>query len=78
MQQGLNPQLLIELVTKTMPYGKYAGTLYYRLPVNYLEWFNRKGFPEGKVGVLLATLYEIKLNGLEFLLMEILKRLKED
>lgn len=69
--EGLNPQLLIDLVTKPMPFGKFKGTLYYRLPVYYLEWFNRKGFPPGRTGVLLATLYEIKLNGLEFLLEKI-------
>jgi len=68
---GVNPGLLIELVSKPMPFGKYKGTLYYHLPVNYLEWFNRKGFPRGHTGVLLATLYEIKLNGLEFLLEKI-------
>jgi uncharacterized protein len=67
MESGLNPQLLIELVTKPMPFGKYKGTLYCNLPVNYLEWFARKGFPPGKTGMLLQTLYEIKLNGLEFL-----------
>jgi uncharacterized protein (DUF3820 family) len=42
--------------------------------VEYLEWFQRKGFPKGKTGMLLSTLYEIKLNGLEFLLEEIKKR----
>ena len=75
MESGLNPQLLIELVTKPMPFGKYKGTLYYRLPVNYLEWFARKGFPPGKTGMLLQTLHEIKLNGLEFLLQEIVKQI---
>ncbi len=73
--QGPNPQLLIELVTQTMPFGKYKGTLYYRIPVNYLEWMAREGFPKNKTGMLLSTLYEIKLNGLEFLLLEIKKRL---
>ncbi len=68
-----NPQLLIDLVTQTMPFGKYKGTLYYQLPVFYLEWFSRNGFPEGKVGMLLSTLYEIKLNGLEFLLTQIIQ-----
>ena len=73
--EGLNPQLLIDLVTTTMPFGKYQGTLYYRLPVSYLEWFVRKGgFPPGKTGMLLSTLYEIKLNGLEFLLERIRQR----
>lgn len=66
--QETNPQLLIDLVTLPMPYGRYKGTILYRLPVSYLEWFNRKGFPTGKLGMLLQTLYEIKLNGLEFLL----------
>jgi uncharacterized protein len=66
-----DPTILLELVSKTMPFGKYKGTLYYRLPVSYLEWFNREGFPPGKTGMLLSTLYEIKLNGLEFLLEKI-------
>ncbi len=60
--------LLKTLVTMKMPFGKYKGTVLDRLPVSYLEWFAKKGFPEGKLGMLLATLYEIKLNGLEYLL----------
>lgn len=77
MEQGLNPQLLLDLINQTMPFGKYKGWPYYKLPVSYLEWFNRNGgFPPGKTGMLLNTLYEIKLNGLEFLLTEIQKRSK--
>jgi uncharacterized protein (DUF3820 family) len=68
-----NPQLLLELIKMPMPFGKYKGIILYKLPVSYLEWFNRKGFPEGKLGMLLQTLYEIKLNGLEFLLEQIKK-----
>ncbi len=56
-----NPQLLIELVTMKMPFGKYKDCILCDLPVSYLEWFQRKGFPAGKLGVLLTTLYEIKL-----------------
>jgi len=63
-----NPQILIDLVTIKMPFGKYQGWILCNLPVSYLEWFNRKGFPEGKLGMLLHTIYEIKLNGLEYLL----------
>jgi len=73
MEQGPDPKILIELVTETMPFGKYKGTLYRHLPVFYLEWFARNGFPKGKVGMLLSTIYEIKLNGLEFLLEKIKK-----
>ena len=63
-----NGELLLQLVKMEMPFGKYKGTLICNLPVSYLEWFQRKGFPKGKLGVLLATIYEIKINGLEDLL----------
>ncbi|MGG9963998.1 DUF3820 family protein [Ferruginibacter sp. SUN106] len=63
-----NGELLMQLVSMKMPFGKYKGTLLCNLPVSYLEWFQRKGFPKGKLGVLLATIYEIKINGLEKLL----------
>jgi uncharacterized protein len=68
-----NPDLLIQLVQMKMPFGKFKDRLLCDLPVSYLEWFQRKGFPKGKLGMLLETLYEIKINGLEGLL-EPLKR----
>jgi len=67
-------KILLDLIKTKMPFGKYKDTYYYRLPVSYLEWFSRNGFPEGKVGMLLSTIYEIKLNGLEFLLEELKRR----
>ena len=66
-----DPAILISIVTMPMPFGKYKGTILRRLPVSYLEWFSAKGFPKNKLGMLLQTLYEIKLNGLEDLLDEI-------
>jgi len=63
-----NPQMLLQLVEMQMPFGKFKGTLLCNLPVSYLEWFQRKGFPEGKLGMLLQTMLEIKMNGLEYLL----------
>ena len=51
-----------------MPFGKYKDRLLCDLPVSYLEWFSSKGWPPGKLGQQLATIYEIKLNGLESLL----------
>jgi len=63
-----NRELLLQLVAMKMPIGKYKGTLLCNLPVSYLEWFQRKGFPKWKLGALLATIYEIKINGLEVLL----------
>ncbi len=70
---GPNPNLLLELVKMQMPFGRYKGYVLCNLPVSYLEWFNRKGFPTGKLGVLLQTMYEIKLNGLEDLLKPLKK-----
>ena len=66
-------QILIQLVDKQMPFGKYKGTVICYLPVSYLEWFNRNGFPDGKLGMLLRTMFEIKLNGLESILDPIKK-----
>jgi uncharacterized protein len=66
--EGPDPQILLELVRFKMPFGKYKDTVLCNLPVSYLEWFQRKGFPKGKLGVLLQTIYEIKINGLGYLL----------
>ena len=66
-------ELLLELVKMKMPFGKYKDTVLCNLPVSYLEWFQRKGFPKGKLGILLATMYEIKINGLEDLLKPLKK-----
>lgn len=66
-------KILIEIVTEDMPFGKYKGTILADLPVSYLEWFLRKGgFPPGRLGQQLATVFEIKSNGLQ----EIITNLK--
>lgn len=69
----MNPQLLNDLVTMQMPFGKYKGRIICDLPESYLVWFNQEGYPPGKLGELIATLYEIKLNGLEYLLKPLRK-----
>ena len=70
-----DPEILLDIVKIEMPFGKYKGTLICNLPVSYLEWFFRKGFPDGKLGMLLHTIYEIKINGLEEILKPLKKRL---
>ena len=60
MQQIVNQpdsQLLLQLVNMKMPFGRYKNTILCDLPVSYLEWFQRKGFPDGKLGILLQTIY---------------------
>lgn len=72
-----NPQILIDICKTPMPFGKYKGTTLSYLPISYLEWFMRNGgFPAGKLGMQLATVYEIKSNGLDEILVQIQKGLK--
>ncbi|MFO8101439.1 MAG: DUF3820 family protein [Dehalococcoidia bacterium] len=61
-------EVLLRLVETRMPYGKYAGRCLPDLPEPYLAWFAKKGFPEGDLGEMLQLVYEIKANGLEYLL----------
>lgn len=61
----MTPEILQELCQTKMPYGKHKDQWIIDLPISYLEWFNRKGFPKNKLGSQLATVYEIKLNGLD-------------
>jgi len=68
-------EIMMKLVTMKMPFGKYEGKLLADLPVSYLEWFQRKGFPQGKLGEYLSLLHTLKSNGLDNILYE-LKRLK--
>ncbi len=70
---NLSSEILLELVNVRMPYGKYKDRLLCDLPVSYLEWFNRRGFPPDRLGIRLAAVYEIKLNGLEYLLKPLKK-----
>ena len=50
-------EILLSLVNTKMPYGKYKDVLLCNIPVHYLEWINRQGFPKGKLGVQLETMY---------------------
>ena len=66
--QEQNPEDLIALVETKMPYGRYGGLALIDLPEPYVVWYFNNGLPKGKLGRLLALLYEIKTNGLEYLL----------
>ncbi len=58
---------LLELAATRMPFGKYRGRRLVDLPEPYVVWFYGQGFPPGKLGEMLHTVYEIKVNGLEYL-----------
>ena len=62
-----DPEALLALASARMPFGKYQGRLLIDLPEPYVVWFAKNGFPAGKLGEMLQTVYEIKVNGLEYL-----------
>lgn len=64
---------LLRLIKARMPFGRYEDRYITDLPVSYLEWFSKKGFPSGDLGQYLATMYEIKINGLESLLTPLIR-----
>lgn len=55
-----------------MPFGKYKNVFLVDIPEAYFVWFKNKGFPTGKLGQQMASMHEIKLNGLE----EIIRNIK--
>ena len=64
----MDAELLTQLVTTEMPYGKHKGCLLADLPGNYLNWFARE----------LALMHEIDHNGLGDLLKPLRQGHKHD
>ncbi|CAM1347597.1 MULTISPECIES: DUF3820 family protein [Tenacibaculum] len=64
-------QFLIDTANMKMPFGKYKGTFLIDIPEYYLVWYKNKGFPAGKLGKMMALVYELQLNGLEDILRKI-------
>jgi uncharacterized protein (DUF3820 family) len=60
-------EYLLKFADAKMPFGKYAGRLLIDLPEPYVIWFRQKGFPKGELGEMFGLLYEIKVNGLDYL-----------
>ena len=49
-----------ELLSYEMPFGRFKGRKIIELPVEYLIWFRRKGFPAGKLGKYMQIALEAK------------------
>ena len=62
-----DPEVLLRLARMRMPFGKYKDRRLIDLPEPYVIWFAQKGFPDGELGDMLQMVYEIKVNGLEYL-----------
>ena len=67
-----DPQQLCCLATTRMPYGKHAGMLLVDLPEPYVVWLVSQRLPDGVLGQQLREIYEIKVNGLEYLLRQLI------
>ncbi len=67
MELTPDPEALLKLARARMPFGRYAGTRLVDLPESYVVWFAGEGFPPGELGRMLGEVYEIKVNGLEYL-----------
>ncbi|WP_108801669.1 DUF3820 family protein [Aquimarina sp. Aq107] len=64
---------LVKLANTKMPFGKYKDRYLIDLPEHYIVWYHNKGFPKGTLGMQMQTVYELKLNGLEYLIRNIRK-----
>lgn len=61
---------LAEIGSTFMPFGKFGpeqhpphGVPLFDLPLEYLAWFERKGWPQGRLGELLKILHQLKADG---------------
>ncbi|AXT19491.1 hypothetical protein D7030_10515 [Flavobacteriaceae bacterium AU392] len=77
MDTNTSKQFLVKLAMTKMPYGKYKDRYMIDLPEYYIVWYRNKGFPKGQIGNMLATVYELKINGLEYLVRNIQKQMVE-
>ena len=59
---------LVKLANTKMPFGKYKNRFLIDLPEHYIVWYHNKGFPKNALGKQLQLIYELRLNGLEYLL----------
>ncbi len=64
--------LVAEIAAAFMPFGKYGpahfppeGCPVMDLPLEYLAWFQMKGFPKGKLGRLMEQSFLLRTSGLD-------------
>jgi uncharacterized protein (DUF3820 family) len=64
--------LLAEIGQTRIPFGKFgikayppAGVPIMDLPIEYLAWFHERGYPKGRLGELMAQVFEIKAVGMD-------------
>lgn len=80
LRDGITAELA-EIARTRMPFGRYgperyppAGLPIYEIPAEYLAYFATKGWPKGRLGVLLQIVYQMKVDGSEPVLKAICRR----
>lgn len=68
-----DPALKTKLAEYRMPFGKHSKMLLIDLPLDYLSWFYRIGFPKGELGQLMQIVYDLKTGHMENLIDNIRK-----
>lgn len=63
-----DPQLIKKLANYRMLFGKHTNVLLIDLPLPYLDWFSKKGFPQSELGELMRIVHETKADGMEHFL----------
>ena len=54
---------LNEIARTEMPFGRFTGWKLHELPAEYLQWFVVKGWPKGRLGVLMRIVHQMKADG---------------
>lgn len=67
-------EFLLRLAHAKMPFGKYKDRYLIDLPEYYIVWYRNKGFPKGTLGQYMEQVYELKVNGLEYIIKDIQKK----
>lgn len=65
---------LIKMAHTKMPFGKYKNYYLVDIPEYYYTWFNQKGFPKSSLGKMMEQMYDIKINGLDDIVRNIMRQ----
>lgn len=65
-------EMLAEIAKTHIPFGRFGpkefpprGVPIMDLPPEYLQWFAERGFPSGRLGELMQSVYEMKAVGMD-------------